>query len=246
MAAVLAAGVVAGGPGTAAAQRGVTADQVPPIAAPSPAVAQPPAVPAIRVVPLPGTIALTFDDGPDPTWTPVILDILAEHGAVATFFVTGRKVDANPELAARIVAEGHSLQNHAYYHNALNRRSDASIAFHIDAGDAAIYAATGTHPVCLRPPGGKTSSRVAAVAAAHGHRIVLWSGDSGDYAHRSREGVLRRAATWGAGDVALMHDNWGFIHRYTLGPILDDLSSRGIGFSTICVPAHILVSPGVE
>jgi peptidoglycan/xylan/chitin deacetylase (PgdA/CDA1 family) len=202
---------------------------------------EPAPVPVIRTVPLPGTVALTFDDGPDPTWTPVILDILKEHGAVATFFVIGRKVDADPDLARRIVAEGHSLQSHAYYHNALNRLSAASLAFHIDAASDAIYNATGTRPACLRPPAGKTSGLVAAVAAEHGHQIVLWTpaGNTGDYAHHSRSVILSRAAAWEPGEITLMHSNWGWLYRDVLGTMLDELTDRGIGFSTICVPEPI-------
>ena len=63
-----------------------------------------------------GTVALTFDDGPDPRWTPQILDALREHGARATFFVVGSKVNRYPELARRIVADGHDIGVHTFTH----------------------------------------------------------------------------------------------------------------------------------
>lgn len=196
----------------------------------------------IRLEPLPGTVALTFDDGPDPEWTPVILDILLERGIKATFFVIGRKVDLHPEVAKRIVDEGHSLQSHAYYHHDLTTRSDASIGKLLDDGAAAIFNATGQVPVCVRPPAGATNSRVSRVAAEHGHIVVLWSprGNSLDYSHGSTSGVIRRAAEWQAGDVTLMHDIWGWLYRDALDVMLDDLDSRGIGYSTICVPVEII------
>jgi len=212
----------------------------------------PPAEPArprpetikIRVAPLPGTLALTFDDGPEPVWTPVILDILAERGIKATFFVIGRKVDLYPEIAQRIVDEGHSLQSHAYYHHNLTNRSEAAVAKLIDDGAEAIFNATGTTPVCLRPPAGITNSRLSRIAAEHGHQVVLWTpnGSSLDYSNQSTSGVIRRASHWDVGEVALMHDTWGWLHRDALPVILNDLDSRGIDYSTICVP--IDVGPG--
>ncbi|MFD0744480.1 polysaccharide deacetylase family protein [Phytohabitans flavus] len=62
------------------------------------------------------TIALTFDDGPDPQWTPRILDVLARHGAHATFFQVGSQVNAHPDLARRVVAEGHEIGSHTFSH----------------------------------------------------------------------------------------------------------------------------------
>ncbi|MCB2224392.1 MAG: polysaccharide deacetylase family protein, partial [Actinobacteria bacterium] len=180
-------------------------------------------------------------------WTPQILDILAEHGAVATFFVLGWKVDAHPDLARRIVEEGHSLQSHAYRHHDLPAKSSATVARLIADTATAIQAATGTTPVCLRPPGGGVSGRVRGIAADHGQVVVLWDarGNSGDYASHSSSTVLRRAAAWEAGDVTLMHDIWGGIYVRALPVILDDLASRGIGTSTICEPVEIMPVPAV-
>ena len=195
----------------------------------------------IRVKPLPGTLALTFDDGPDPKWTPIILDILKERGVPATFFVLGWKVDAYPEIARRIVDEGHSLQSHAYRHHNLTNRSDAAVGALIDDTAGAIFDATGTIPVCLRPPQGITNSRLVENAAEHGHRIVLWTseGNSLDYSLGTSAGVLNRARNWEAGYITLMHDLWGSLYQRSLNAILDDLDSRGIGYSTICVPDEI-------
>ena len=192
----------------------------------------------IRVEPLPGTLALAFDDGPDPEWTPVILDILKERGATATFFVLGWKVDAYPDLARRIVDEGHSLQSHGYRHHNLTNRSDAAVGKLIDDAAEAIFNATGTTPVCLRPPRGITSRRLEANAAERGHLIVLWTsaGNSLDYSLQTSSGVLSRVRKWEAGYVTLMHETWGFLYARSLNAMLDDLDSRGIGYSTICVP----------
>ena len=207
-----------------------------------------PASPAgLRIEPAPGTVALTFDDGPDPKYTPVILDILRDHGAVATFFVLGWKVDAYPDIARRIVEDGHSLQNHAYRHHNLTNRSDAAVAGLISDTARAIHEATGVTPTCLRPPQGITNSRLAQTAAANGHVILLWDsrGNSLDYSLGTASGVLGRARNWQAGDITLMHDTWGFLYRAALPQILEDLEERGIGTSTLCVRTEPMPVPQV-
>ena len=190
-----------------------------------------------RVEPLAGTVALTFDDGPDPTWTPIILDILREKGVAATFFVLGWKVDAHPEIARRIVEEGHSLQSHSYRHHNLTNRSVSAVAWQIDETSRAIRDATGTTPTCIRPPRGISNDRLVATAAEHGHQVVLWTpaGNTGDYSHGSRSVVLSRSRAWEPGYVTLMHDTWGWLYRDALGQMIDEMRERGIGFSTICV-----------
>jgi peptidoglycan/xylan/chitin deacetylase (PgdA/CDA1 family) len=192
----------------------------------------------IRLEPLPGTLALTFDDGPDPEWTPIILDILKGRGVTATFFVLGWKMDAYPDIAKRIVHEGHSLQSHAYRHHNLTNRSDTAVTALIDDAAAAIVNATGTTPVCLRPPAGTTNRRLVANAATCGHQVILWTpdGNSLDFALQSSGRVLERTRHWQAGYVTLMHDTWGAIYAKVLDEMLDDIESRGIGYSTICVP----------
>ncbi|MCJ7725615.1 MAG: polysaccharide deacetylase family protein [Acidimicrobiia bacterium] len=207
-----------------------------------------PVDPHVRVTPLPGTLALTFDDGPDPKWTPMILDILKEHGATATFFVLGWKIDAYPDLARRIVDEGHSLQSHAYRHHNLTNRSDGEVLRLIDDTARAIFDATGTTPVCLRPPGGITNRRLVANAASRDHVVILWTGEgnSGDYVHGSSSQVLSRARHWRAGYITLMHDTWGALYRVSLDAMLDDIESRGIGFSTVCVVTDPLGAPPAQ
>src|SRR6188474_804557 len=108
------------------------------------------------------TIALTFDDGPDPQWTPAILDVLARHGAHATFFVIGSKVNENPELTRRIVAEGHELGVHTFTHSELAAVPEWRRELELTLCQNAIAGAAGVQTTLLRPP---FSSEPDAVSA---------------------------------------------------------------------------------
>ncbi len=198
--------------------------------------APPPADPSgVRITALPGTVALTFDDGPHPVWTPVVLDVLAAHGVKATFFVLGPKVEAYPDIARRIVAEGHSLQNHGYGHIDLTGASSGRIAWHVARGSEAIIAATGAVPTCFRPPYGKTNGRISRIAADHGMRIARWNVDSEDYWRQSSANLIEQASEWEDGSVVVMHDTNGHLYdEGTLDTMIEVLTERGLGFSTIC------------
>ena len=152
-------------------------------------------------------IALTFDDGPDPLRTPALLDALAELDVKATFFVTGRQVDAHPELCARLVREGHTIGNHTYSHRYLPLARSRSVEAELRATDHAIKRATGVVPVIARPPyGGRSPWTVRAFARA-AKRLVLWDLNSWDWkgkpAHDVADRVVSRAR---AGSIVLFHE----------------------------------------
>lgn len=120
-------------------------------------------------------VALTFDDGPDPEYTPRVLDILAHWGARATFFVVGRNAQARPDLLARALQEGHTLANHTMDHLYLDSLTTAAVAAQVDRGQAALrHQGAGSDP-WFRPPRGWTSSTVASVTAGRGLRSVFWT-----------------------------------------------------------------------
>ena len=193
-----------------------------------------PAIAGEPGTPPPGTVGLTFDDGPDPIWTPVLLDILDEYDAVATFFVLGHKVDSHPELAREIVERGHSIQIHGYHHNDFTGLSDARIRASLMETQAAIYRASGVFATCFRPPGGIRSERVTRVVEGLGLTTVMWSRDSGDYAGRSPAGIVAALGTAGPGDVVVGHDIWGWVWREALPLILDEYRSRGVVGERVC------------
>lgn len=209
------------------------------VLAPAPAHAGPDLDPPVPIRPRPGRVALTFDDGPNPTWTPLILDILDEYGVKATFFVNGFRVDTYPEIAAEVVRRGHSLQNHTFGHPRLPDLSDYGILREVQRGADSIRAATGVESACLRPPWGLTTGRVRRIAASAGHRIVLWSVESRDYAHQSGAGNIREIleeVEVKSGDVILLHDSIGWAARDSLPTIITVLRERGFEFDTICLP----------
>jgi peptidoglycan/xylan/chitin deacetylase (PgdA/CDA1 family) len=188
-----------------------------------------------RVVPRPGRVALTFDDGPHPKWTPVVLDVLEEYDVRATFFVNGFRVDAYPEVAAEVVRRGHSLQNHGYGHQRLTELSDRGVRSDIVRGAESIIDATGIAPTCLRPPWGLTSGRIRGIAGGTGEMTVLWTVDSADYAHQSGAKSIERVLhDLHAGDIILMHDSIGWAARDALPTIIEAVRAAGLEFDTIC------------
>jgi peptidoglycan/xylan/chitin deacetylase (PgdA/CDA1 family) len=185
--------------------------------------------------PAPGTVGLTFDDGPDPKWTPIILDILDEYGATVTFFVLGWKVDRYPELVAEIARRGHSIQPHGYTHGVFTKRSDRSLRETLNQTKAAIFNATGLVATCVRPPQGASSERVRRVAAEVGLDVVIWDVNSLDYSLQASKPVVRHTVSrTEAGDNILAHDIWGSIWDTALPALLESFIESGFGFDTVC------------
>jgi peptidoglycan-N-acetylglucosamine deacetylase len=120
-------------------------------------------------------IALTFDDGPNPRYTPAVLDLLERHGATATFFTIGTNVDRHPDLARRIAAAGHELANHTHAHPNVEDLSFDEVRREIAAGAASVEAVTGAPSRWFRPPRGMVTGAVVAAAAAEGHDVTMWS-----------------------------------------------------------------------
>jgi peptidoglycan-N-acetylglucosamine deacetylase len=103
---------------------------------------------------------LTFDDGPMYPNTERVLDILADFEVPATFFMVGQNVDANPELAARVVQEGHGVRNHSYSHTDLTTLNQQAASNEIGLTQRAIWNATGVWPTIMRPPYGSSNQSV--------------------------------------------------------------------------------------
>ena len=164
-----------------------------------------------------GTIALTFDDGPDPQWTPQILDILRRHGAHATFFVLGSKVNQYPDLTRRILAEGHDLGVHTFSHADLGQLPDWRRQIEITQAQNAIAAATGWTTSLIRAPYLSTPHSVTAAdlgvirdTADAGYLTVLADRDTRDWASPGVEAIVQAATPpAGAGAVVMLHDGGG-------------------------------------
>ena len=151
-------------------------------------------------------IALTFDDGPHGLYTAEILDILAEYGVHATFFVIGENADRYPELLQREIAEGHEVGNHTQSHPLKNLPHEQMEA-EISACEKTIGEWIDQGTRLFRPPGGIISQTVMTLAESHQYRVILWSIDTRDWAHPPIEQITKTVLEQvEAGDIILMHD----------------------------------------
>lgn len=188
-----------------------------------------------RTEPRAGRVALTFDDGPDPVWTPVILDVLDTYDIKATFFVNGMRVAEYPEVAREVLRRGHSLQNHGYGHHLMTSLGETDVRREIVRSAETIARQTGVTPACFRPPYGKFDDRTAAIAAEAGEEIVLWTVDSADYFYQSAaEEIQQTLRDLHEGDVILMHDRFGESLRQALPVIIEAVRAAGLDFDTLC------------
>lgn len=153
------------------------------------------------------SLALTFDDGPEPILTVRLLNILKTLDVKATFFVIGEKVDRHPELVEKMVAEGHEVENHSYYHLRMARIPKEMIAWEIQQGSKAIQRITGKRPLFMRPPGGEFTPAVASACAKAQSILALWSQDPADYEQPSHQVITQRLLqTTRSGGVILLHE----------------------------------------
>jgi peptidoglycan/xylan/chitin deacetylase (PgdA/CDA1 family) len=182
------------------------------------------------------TVHLTFDDGPHPTATPIVLDILKSRHLEATFFLLGGNVQRYPELAREIAAQGHSIGNHAFVHSSLMLQSYSSQLRQIELTNKVIEQATGTLPRLFRPPFGRFDLRTIRAASSQHLKTVMWDVDSKDYSGSDVPVVVRRVCQQTIpGSIVLFHDSEptsATLPEY-LNPILDDLERRNVKFSSL-------------
>ncbi|NKX46463.1 polysaccharide deacetylase family protein [Roseicyclus persicicus] len=198
-----------------------------PLAAPTP-------ITVTRVRTARPVLALTFDDGPHPTLTPELLDMLAARDIRATFFVIGNRVARQPELTRRIADEGHEIGNHTWSHPSLFGLSDAALLSQLDRTSVAIDDAVGRPPVTMRPPYGNLYPRQRALIHAERNLpTVLWSVDPEDWRRPGSAAVASRIL--GAshpGALILAHDIIAATVR-AMPATLDGLIARGYQFVTV-------------
>jgi peptidoglycan/xylan/chitin deacetylase (PgdA/CDA1 family) len=153
-------------------------------------------------------VALTFDDGPSPRWTPTILSLLAEGGARATFFCLGQSVRRYPELVRR-AAEAGEVGNHGWGHADLARLPPSQVEADIDATHHTLTAMTGQAPALLRPPYGTLRGPVLVAAARRQYRIVLWTDLLQRAGASPQADIDRLLARLAPGQILLAHDGRG-------------------------------------
>lgn len=151
-------------------------------------------------------IALTFDDGPDPEYTPRLLDLLAKHQLKATFFVLGKRAEEHPQLLQRMVNDGHTIGNHTYSHINCSKISLDEVRQELARTDAAIRAALPEYqPLWFRPPWGQLTRAQRKLVLIQGRRIVLWSYTVNDHSATTEE-IIDRSGGLQSRDIFLLHD----------------------------------------
>jgi len=152
------------------------------------------------------SVVLTFDDGPAPPFTEQILDILAERKISATFFLCGKNVERHPEIARRIVREGHTIGNHTHSHPFLCPRGRKFMAREIDRAQDAIERATGVRPTLFRPPYGARWFGLMPILRKRELRLVMWSVAGVDWKYRTQAIIRTTTRKLHSGAVILLHD----------------------------------------
>ena len=186
-------------------------------------------------------VALTFDDGPNPNATPLILDTLAEKGVRATFFVLGSHAERWPELVRRISHEGHQIGNHGYFHRKLQFKSPFYVSRDIRLGIRAIKRAGVAAPRYFRAPHGFRSPWTTPIASSYGERTVGWSLGVWDSDRPGVDEIVRRTIEGVVpGSIVLLHDGDGYNPdgdrlqtAAALPRIIDALKDEGYEFQTL-------------
>ena len=190
-----------------------------------------------------GCCALTFDDGPDPEFTPQVLATLRTLGVPATFFVVGAKVECHPELVRQMIAEGHAVGSHSQDHVNPRGASVWRIAADYRAGRRTLERVVGTSVPLFRPPYGWLSPSTTCAIRAGGFDSWVWSVDADDWEPgATAEAIVANSSRLRPGDVMLLHDGIEQSQAArdrsqtvaAIESIVDNGRRRGLGFVTLC------------
>lgn len=194
--------------------------------------------PVYRVPVAQKTVALTFDDGPSPQFTPQILQILDAYGVKATFFVVGSQARLYPSLVREIAERGHVIGNHTFTHPSdIRELSEAQLLAELFLASRAVEQAAGIRPRLFRPPKGKISSRELWLVESHGYQVVLWSVSADHREAKTPQQMAARVIRMvRPGAIILMHDGplpirWKDAAALPL--IIEELRSLGYRFVTV-------------
>jgi peptidoglycan/xylan/chitin deacetylase (PgdA/CDA1 family) len=179
------------------------------------------------------SVALTFDDGPHPAYTPQLLAILQKERVPATFFVVGEMAERHPDLVRGERAAGHVVGNHTFHHVNLTKIPLGEVLAEWQACQDVVKSITGETMAYCRPPGGDYDDAVVRAAMSIGLTTVLWTDDPGDYASPGAKLVETRVLDrMGNGGIILLHD--GVQQTLDILPgLIEHLRARGYRFVTV-------------
>ncbi|MGW0535743.1 polysaccharide deacetylase family protein [Streptomyces sp. NPDC003032] len=188
-------------------------------------------------------LVLSFDDGPDPKWTPKVLDVLKKHRAHGVFFVTGTMASRHPDLVQRMVDEGHEIGLHTFNHPDLSYQSTDRIDWELSQNQLALAGAAGIRTSLFRPPYSSFSDAmddksypVTQHVGDRGYLTVVNDTDSEDWKRPGVDEIIRRATPRGGeGAIVLMHDSGGDRSQTVaaLDRFLPQLQERGYEFGNL-------------
>ena len=181
----------------------------------------------------PPRVALTFDDGPYPMYTPALLDLLRRHRARATFFLTGLATREYPDLARQVAREGHEVANHTFSHRREADLVKGRFRDEVLQAEEEILRVTGRRTRYFRPAGGRLSPEMRQTLGDLGYTTILWSVNTGDWWQRD-PGALYRGVLRGRvrGGIVVMHSgSFGMLEA--LPTVLADLQRKGIRCVTV-------------
>ena len=180
-----------------------------------------------------GKIALTFDDGPVRGWTDRYLQVLEDHGVVATFFLTGRMAEEYPAGLRNILKAGHEVGNHSHTHRLLTNLLKQEVSWELSYSNEVLFQHGGIMPTIFRPPFGGRNRQIDAIAQEQGMRTIMWSVDPQDWRGPSTKTMVQHVVSrTRSGDIILFHEG----RRNTLSalsPIIRELQERGFQFVTV-------------
>ncbi|MBT2287888.1 polysaccharide deacetylase family protein [Paenibacillus albidus] len=192
------------------------------------------------------SIALTFDDVPDPRFTPQLLDVLKQHHVRATFFVVGSRAEKHPALVARMIREGHVIGNHSYNHPQFAKLQMNEFKAQIIRTENILFSLSGYKPKLIRPPYGDINEQQLKWAKSHGYKLVNWNVDSLDWRGLPKAQVRNNIiAHTGRGSIILQHGGGG--HNSNLKGTIQALPEvisilRKRGYTFVTVPQMLQVS----
>jgi peptidoglycan/xylan/chitin deacetylase (PgdA/CDA1 family) len=221
--------------------------------------AMPRMAPTVRALPVTRkVVALTFDDGPNPRYTPALIRLLADNGARATFFVVGQEALRFPDLVRAEAKAGMEIGNHGMHHRLLRGLDEREVEAEASENAELIRSLTGRRPTLYRLPQGVGDTAARAVLGRLGYVLVNWSVDTRDYLRQSPEALVRRALRQLApGRIVIFHDGGGNRQASVdaVRMLLPELRRQGYTVTTVGAlmreagfwpfrPTHVAPMPG--